>query len=195
MIAITNLGDSGVLLPVAGLILLILLLLHTRRTAFWWASTIALCALATVVAKIALHACVFGWSSHDLMSPSGHTSLSTTVYGSCAFVVAAETSRWRRLAALAIGGVIVAAIALSRVYVHAHTGPEVVAGLVIGAACVSWFAFGCSRAEERRLPWQAVITISALAIVATYGAHLDFEALIAALAQHLGAPGASCPSL
>ena len=39
MIAITDLGDSGVLLPVAGLILLSLLWLHTKRTAFWWAST------------------------------------------------------------------------------------------------------------------------------------------------------------
>jgi membrane-associated phospholipid phosphatase len=195
MIAITDLGDSGVLLPVAGLILLILLWLHTRRTALWWASTIALCAFATVAAKVALHACVFGWSSHDLVSPSGHTSLSTTVYGSCAFVVASETSRWRRIAALATGVVIVAAIALSRVYVHAHTGPEVVAGLLIGAACVSWFAYGCRRSEARRLPWQAVITISALAIAATYGAHLDFEALITALARHLGTAGAACPSL
>ena len=195
MIAITDLGDSGVLLPVAGLILLSLLWLHTRRTAVWWASTIALCAFATVAAKIMLHACVFGWTSHDLVSPSGHTSLSTTVYGSCAFVVAAETSRWRRLAALAIGGLIVGAIAVSRIYVHAHTGPEVVAGLLIGAACVAWFAYGCQRPGERGLPWQAVITISALAIAATYGAHVDFESLIAALAQHIGTNTAACTRL
>ena len=169
MRAITDLGDSGVLLPVAGLILLSLLWLHTKRTAVWWASTVVLCALVTVAAKVVLHACVLGWSSHDLVSPSGHTSLSTTVYGSCAFVVAAETSRWRRLAALAAGALIVAAIAVSRIYVHAHSGPEVVAGLLIGGACVAWFAYGCRRSGEGGLPWQAVVTIAGLAIVATYG--------------------------
>jgi membrane-associated phospholipid phosphatase len=195
MVAITNLGDSGVLVPVAGLILLCLLCLHTKRTAAWWASAMVLCGLATIAAKVLLQACALGWSSHDLMSPSGHTSLSTTVYGSCAFVVAAETSRWRRVAALAIGALLVAAIAMSRIYVHAHSGPEVVAGLLIGSACVAWFAYGYLRSEQPRLPWQAVVSLAVFAIAATYGAHLDFEDLIRALVRHIGVGIAACPDI
>lgn len=195
MIAITKLGDSGVLLPFAGLILLCLFALKARRTAVFWASAVAFCAIATLVAKISLQACLLGWSLSDLRSPSGHTSLSATVYGSFALVVAAETTRWRRALALGTGALLIAAIAASRIYVHAHTGAEVIVGLLIGAVCVAWFAYGSSQSQDPRLPWKALVLAAILAVVVSYGSHLEIEQLIRAFAQRLGAGLGACPEI
>jgi membrane-associated phospholipid phosphatase len=192
MIAITKLGDSGVLLPVAFLLLLSLCALRARRTAMWWASAVALCAVVTVTAKIGLQSCLFGWSVGALRSPSGHTSLSTTVYGSCALVLAADASRWRRLVAIGAGALIIGAIAASRVYLHAHTGPEVIVGLVIGLLCVAWFGYGAARSGEGEVPWQAVVALAVLAVAVTYGAHIDLEDIIRAIAHQLGLGSGAC---
>jgi len=49
-----NLSADLLLLPVAFLILLSLCGLRAQRTALWWASAVALCALVSVAAKIGL---------------------------------------------------------------------------------------------------------------------------------------------
>ena len=109
---LTNFGDLTVLLPLSAVMLIWLLSLQLRSSAIWWVVALALCVCLTVLLKIYLYVCQ---PSTELHSPSGHTSLSTLVYGAIAFVVAAECGHWRRYFAIVIGLGLIASIGLSRV--------------------------------------------------------------------------------
>jgi undecaprenyl-diphosphatase len=83
--------------------------------------------------------------------PSGHAVMSPVVYFTLAILVAeAETRRPARIMLVAVAGVLVMAIGVSRVYLGVHWPTDVLAGWALGSsiALCSWFVL-------RRLPHES----------------------------------------
>lgn len=180
---ITDLGDSALLIPLSALVIVYLLWRKAARGAIIFTSALALCAGLTLALKIGFHACGAEVPLIDLHSPSGHTSLSTTFYNCSALLIVGGRDRWARLSVLAGSAALVAAIAASRVIIEAHTGSEVILGLLVGAFCVAWFGWRYFDGPTASLPWQLPLLGFLVFVVATHGWRLNIEAVITTLAN------------
>jgi undecaprenyl-diphosphatase len=91
---------------------------------------------------------LLGWSFEYPRSasfPSGHALTAVVIYGTLAYLAARlEAEPRARRATLAAAVLIVAVIALSRLYLHVHYPSDVVAGLLAGFA----WATACALAME-----------------------------------------------
>jgi membrane-associated phospholipid phosphatase len=187
---LTELGDSAVLMPIAVAMLAWLLLMRAPRIATWWAVAVAFCIGLTVALKVSFYGCP---PAADLRSPSGHTSLSTLVYGAMALVTATESTGWPRLAFVGGGAGLILAIALSRLLLHAHTAPEVGLGLTIGISALAVFTrtYLRYRAKEMGLRYHAELWLLPLflaggLVIALLGWQLRAERLFIAFTAYLG---------
>lgn len=182
---ITDLGDAALLLPASGLLLAYLLYARSERAAAIWASTLALSLGLTLLLKIGFHACGAEIPLVALRSPSGHTSFSTTFYSCAAMMISVDRERWTRLTLLLAAGLLVSAIAASRIVLHAHTPGEVVLGLLIGALSVAWFAFRYFERPVASFPWWPLLAAVIGIAILMHGRHFGVEGLITDLAQLL----------
>jgi membrane-associated phospholipid phosphatase len=70
--------------------------------------------------------------------PSGHTAAATVLFVGIALIVACRTDRWyTRAAGAAIALAIVVVVGFGRVYRGMHHPTDVIAGLVLGLACLA----------------------------------------------------------
>lgn len=149
--AITDLG--GVWTIVALTLVACALLVQARR----WADA-ALVAVAAVSARAltSLFKAVFARERPTLPDavgaessfafPSGHASAATAFYGALALLVLRSgLPRRVRIAAAFALGLLIAAIAFSRVYLGVHYASDVLAGVLLGAASLA------AASEVRRL--------------------------------------------
>jgi membrane-associated phospholipid phosphatase len=186
---ITDFGNLAVLLPLVGVVTVWLAAIGQRRALLWWLTAAALCVAATATLKIYFFVCP---PLTDLHNPSGHTSLSTLVYGTLTLAVATAVTGWKRVAVIGLGGAFIGAIGLSRVLVHEHSMPEVVLGSLIGSAALALFAhqFWSRRPAEPRL--QAML-ITAIALMVMLNGHdLRAEGLLHAVGLYLNHAGMTC---
>ena len=156
---LTDFGDAMVVLPIAAATLAWLVRVAGPRTAGLWC--------------LALLAC--GAPEPALESPSGHTSMSTLVYGSLALIIGAEAAPWQRFAAAALGAAAIIGIALSRVTLGAHSVAEVAIGLAIGAGVLALFARRYLEAPPaaRNLAPLAVSVVLLMLMLHGRSAHLE----------------------
>ncbi|MDY7560685.1 photosystem II protein Y [Pseudomonas sp. CCC3.2] len=141
MIAITELGDTKVVVPVTVVVLLWLMWKRARRTAAYWLIAIAGASILNTVIKVALHRArpdellYSGWSAFSF--PSGHSTVNAVLYGFLAFLIAREMRPTWRLAIALSAVTLVFLIAFSRLYLGAHWFSDVLGGLAFGSA---WLA-------------------------------------------------------
>lgn len=178
---ITDLGDSAVILPAAALLLLYLLHRKARRGAAIFATALVLCAALTFALKLGFRTCGGPTPLLDIRSPSGHTSLSTTFYNCSALLMVGGREGWMRVGVLMASALLVAAIAVSRILVEAHTGTEVITGLLVGTGCVAWFGWRYFDGPAASLPWQPPVLAFLVSAVLMHGWQLNLEGVIAAL--------------
>ena len=188
--AITDLGDSALLLPASAFLVAYLFYFRTLTVAWIWVSTLALCAFLTLFLKVAFFTCGTAVPALDLHSPSGHTSLSMTFYGCAALMVSADKGRATQIAMLAAGTLLVVAVAISRVLLHAHSPTEALLGLSIGIVCVAWFGRRFWALPPLSLPWRWARAVVVLLAIVTHGMHWDIEWAVARIAAliHSAAP-------
>lgn len=191
--AITNFGDLAVLLPLSVVLALILWRYEARAATRAWLSALAFCLLATFVLKFAFLTCNVNGNIH-ITSPSGHASMSAAVYGAITFVVATHLQRWRHWITF-LGGALVLAIALSRIYLSAHTKVEVAIGLAIGIISLGIFVSKYARLSHRKVDLRTVGFCVLLVFVALYGAHLTAESYLQKFAYALRSQIGICHSL
>ena len=149
MATATGLGDAAVTIPVAA-ILFVSFLLASRPVALRWLCAVALCGGATAGGKLALYVHGQPIPAIWLGSPSGHAAASVLVYG--ALSVAVGQARPRAIPVV-FAVLTVLLVAVSRVYLRDHTEADVVAGMMIGGACLAWFVPG--RAAGHAWPVRA----------------------------------------
>jgi membrane-associated phospholipid phosphatase len=179
--ALTEFGDLAVLMPLATVMLLWLLFMHSPRSAVWWAIAVVFCAGLSAVLKVSFYGCP---PAHDLHSPSGHTSFSTLVYGAMTLVTATQSRGLPRVIAVGVGAGFILAIAASRLLLHAHSAPEVGSGLAIGIAALALFGriYSQCRAKVSLSP---LFVVGGALLLFLYGRELDAERLFGKIAGYL----------
>lgn len=189
---LTDFGDSALLLPLSAVLLVWLLAARRWQAAFWWIVTLAFLGAVMGSLKILFFACP---PAPGIVSPSGHTAFSMTVYGCLAAILAADRPvRPMRMAIPPVAFAFAASIAATRVTLHMHTMAEAVIGLAIGIVAVAIFAFGYRRsgAGSRHLAPLLIGVAAVLAIL--HGNQLNPENDIHALSGLLGIRRLFCPS-
>ena len=157
LVAITDFGELAVSLPLAAA-MLIWLLHYSSRAASRWVLALGVCAGLTASLKIVFYGCP---PATDIHSPSGHTSLSTLVYGALTFVTAIAWSGSRRVLVIGSGAGLILAIAVSRLLLDAHSVPEAGLGLVIGTVSLAMFIRQYLDAPNAKV-WPLLIAASLL---------------------------------
>src|ERR1700674_4533117 len=128
---ISDLGDSAILVPLSLLFIAALWRYQSwsAATCFLWAT--GFCAAVMFLLKLSFLACGNAWQA-GILSPSGHASMSTAVYGALAIVSARQAPQWQQPLIIVLSGLVIMGIALSRVVLGLHSPAEVLLGLAIG---------------------------------------------------------------
>ena len=180
---IGHLGHSAILFPASLILFFCLLWFGRHADARAFGAALIACLLATLVAKLAFHACGSEIPAFGIESPSGHASFSAVFYGCLALLVAAGRPLWQRTTIYAGTAMFVLLVGASRVVVEAHTLPDVIAGALIGMLAIA--AFQALRGPSRPLvvPYRTLaLGIPASAILAVtilaFARHWTPEGLI-----------------
>lgn len=182
---LTNLGDLAVLLPLSAVVLVWLLLWPRWDAASWWVPSVTFCVGAMAILKIFHNACPEILSSN----PSGHTGLSVLVYGAIFVLVSARTKTWQKIALISIGIALAIGIAVSRVLIGAHSIPEIVIGMAIGALSLALFVFGFRRSIAAEYPSWFLVVPSVAVVLLLNGYHLQAEDIFHFLGIYLQKTG------
>lgn len=141
MIAITELGDTVVVIAITAAIFLWLASMRAWRTAgYWLAAVVGASAINTAI-KVALHRArpielhYTGWSAFSF--PSGHSTVNWVLYTFFAFLVVRTIAPIWRLPVILGTASIALLIGFSRLYLGAHWFSDVTGGLAFGSAWVA----------------------------------------------------------
>ncbi|MPW18940.1 phosphatase PAP2 family protein [Paraburkholderia sp. CNPSo 3157] len=141
MVAVSELGDAAVTLPVSLAVLVVLVYRREWRTAAYWIVALATADAAVKLFKFAVQR-LRPMSIYDGVEsfsfPSSHATLSVVVYGFLTYLVCRGRQRDAQLRIAVASGSIIALISLSRLYLGVHWFSDVLAGLSLGTA---WIAF------------------------------------------------------
>ena len=179
---VTDFGDSAVTVPLSLLTLIFLLAAGQRRLAVGWALAIGGCAVAIAALKPVFGACGAQLTLAHIISPSGHTAMSTSIYGSLALLISAPLPPRRRLAVDAGTLIAIVAIAVSRLALHDHTPPEIVIGFLVGTAAVAVFHAVLRREEVPMLPLGWLLLCGGALIAVMHGTRWMIEPTVHRLA-------------
>lgn len=131
---ITRFGEVQTLLPAALWVCLALLRSQaTRVLAYRWLFWLALVTLLNAASKLAFIGWGVGVASWNFTGFSGHAMFSAAIYPLLLVTLVARRSPGWHRAALGLGLVLAAGVALSRVMVNAHSVSEVVLGWLLGS--------------------------------------------------------------
>ena len=187
--SVTDFGNSAVLIPVSAAVFLWLLFQPSKHLAGSWLVASGVCLASIAVLKLWFFVCP---ANPNLHSPSGHTSLSTLVYGALAMVAAVHCEGWRRGCVAAVGIFAVLSIAVSRVLLGAHTVVETGLGLATGFAALAIFFAAYSMVRPKFVYLRALFLCVALLVVLLHGQQLHAEELLQAFGIYMKAGGVSC---
>ena len=189
MSALTDFGDAAIVVPLSAVMLVWLLRFHPHRAAGLWVVAIGLCLAGTAFLKILFYSCP---PVSDLVSPSGHTSLSMLVYGGIALVITAEGRGWQRVTILAAGAALIVGIAGSRLVLNKHSALEVGVGLLIGTLTLPLFARGYLRLRSEERPLLSLVLPAIVVVAVFHGQELRAESFLHAISRHLHLSGNVC---
>ncbi|MGQ0485385.1 MAG: VTT domain-containing protein [Hyphomicrobiales bacterium] len=178
MITITMLGDGAVLTVMA---VIIVVWLAWRRA---YRGAIA-AAIAIIAGKIFVPVLKYGiqrprplelYSGAEIFSfPSGHATMAMLIFGILAVLVSHSMGRWGRAVVYATCGIVVIAIAYSRVYLGAHWLSDVAGGLLFGAVMTAAFAVAIEAIPPRRIMPLGLFGAALLAFIVAGVMHVSAD--------------------
>jgi hypothetical protein len=172
--ALDAFGDLGLLLSLAAALTVWLLSVRPRAAIALMIAMIV-CAAATTLLKIYLHACPM---IPLLRGPSGHVGFATLIYSALVAVIAPRVPAWARLPLVAAGGVLIAAVAVARYFAEAHNVAEIAFGIAVGLMSFAIFALVYRHGGVGgRSVTPLAIAVVAIAVVA-YGRHVNGELFV-----------------
>jgi membrane-associated phospholipid phosphatase len=147
--AVTALGDSGVMIPVAALVGLWLCNAQCYRLAGLWAATVAAVGLTVASSKLLFMGWCLGMRSIDFTGISGHSAMAALVLPVLAGLVQQSMAGRVLSRTWPIGEALAILVGVSRLAVHVHSVSEVVAGLLLGFGAARLFQRAASRVEGK----------------------------------------------
>jgi undecaprenyl-diphosphatase len=147
MRALTSLGSSAVVVPLAGVVVAVLLVDRRRWLAFFLVLAVGGASLLSVLAKLVVgrHRPPIELQlqhPHGSAFPSGHTTQATATYFALAIVVTVlSRSQARRALAWLAAALIVFLVGVSRVYLGVHWATDVVGGWILGGLWITGVSF------------------------------------------------------
>lgn len=189
---LSALGDSALLMPASLALLAFLAVQRRLGLALPFAAGLAACGVATLATKLLFNACGQEIPGLDLISPSGHASFATLVYGSLALMIGTGRPRWQAWSIALAAAILVAGIGISRVEADVHSLDEVVFGWGLGAASLALVAILHARAGRPPLPALPVAIGIVIALVLVGGREFTPEAWIARAARRITAMADVC---
>lgn len=182
MLAITELGDGIVTTSLTVTVAAWLLVRRAWRSTLYWLSAVGGAALFTPLIKALVHwprptaGLYSGWEAFSF--PSGHATINTVLYGFLAYLIARALPARRRGWVVGAAALIVALIAVSRLYLGAHWLADVSAGIAIGFAWVILLAISHQRrhAPLREARGLLIVVLLTLAVVWPYHLYQQLSA-------------------
>lgn len=171
MVAITEMGSVGVMLPLVLSVTTWLVVQRCWRTAGYWVATVASAEIVVLVMKHTLgrHRPLALYEGIEQYSfPSGHATMSAVVLAYLAFLVTRGQSKRWRIVAGAAAAVYVALVGFSRLYLGAHWLSDVAGGFSFGLAAVALSAmvYTQHRVDEAIQPRRIALVAGATILVA-----------------------------
>jgi len=182
-IFITDFGDSAVTAPLALLVLVFLFAAGARRLALAWALTLGGCAVVIGMLKLGFGACGHQLTFVRLVSPSGHTAMSTAVYGSLALLIGVRLPPGQRRAVLIVAAIAVIVIAVSRVALHEHSRSEIAVGFAVGVVAVALFRAALRRHAAPALPLGWLLLCGGILVAGLHGTRWMIEPILHRIAS------------
>lgn len=174
MIVITSLGDTPVTALVAILAAVWIYWHGERRLALGIIAALAATALFVIGMKATMHIPrpTALYSGADAFSfPSGHATFAAALYGVLGWVLSRDLPSPWRTALVAGLSTLVAAIAVSRIYLQAHWPSDVAAGLIFGFALTSAFAIAFRQAQLAPIKPRQLLLAACATFLAVGAAH------------------------
>jgi len=187
MVFITQFGELLLLAGVLAGSCLWLFWKGYTKAAWHWLAVYTGTGLLTWVLKNTVHV-PRPLSSYDGYSfPSAHTSMSLAVYGFLALVIARELHVTRRWLPYSVAGLLVTAIALSRLYLGVHWFSDVFAGALLGLVWMALIGIAYDRHPAPALPVKRLlgVTVLLLAIAVSWQTRQTFTQELARYAPHV----------
>lgn len=174
---ITQLGEPLLLALVLAAGSLWLFLKGYSKAAFHWLAVYGCTGILTYVLKFSAEVerpAGFGGYSF----PSAHTAMSLAVYGFLALLIARELPLKRRWLPYSVAGVLVTAIAFSRLYLGYHWFSDILGGASLGLFWVALIGIAYDRHPAPHLPLKRLLgTIAVIFIIAfSWQVHHRFRA-------------------
>lgn len=183
---VTALGDSSVILPCMGLMALWLLFdACTHALAWRWLVLAAGVAMLVITSKLVFMVWGVSLPGLDFTGLSGHAAMAALVWPCLFALLAGKSGTGWRVGSAVLGLLLAAAVAWSRVVLHAHSVSEVVLGGLTGAACALWWLW--RHGPAWRLPWSPLVALLPLLLILpfVYGRRFPSQDIVVTVAKHL----------
>lgn len=137
MIAITELGDTSVVVTVTAIVAFWLIWRGAWRTLIYWLTAIAGASAINTAIKAALERPrpveLYLQGASNWSFPSGHSTVNAVLYGCLAMIIVRECRPALRVPVAAGAAALIILIGFSRLYLGAHWASDVFGGFVFGA--------------------------------------------------------------
>lgn len=164
--AVTQLGNSTLLLPAALVLALWLLSARAWRLAGVWSLSFGTAVLLVLASKLAFLGWGLGLAAIDFTGISGHATVSTSVWTMAAWLATASRARSTRVLAIGGGLLLGLLVSISRLVLQEHSVSEVVAGFALGASAaglpIAWAWATPPRLAQRWVPLALAGTVALL---------------------------------
>ncbi|AQH05223.1 phospholipid phosphatase (plasmid) [Burkholderia sp. KK1] len=172
MVAVSELGDAAVTLPVSLAVLGVLLTRREWRTASYWVIALATAEASVKALKFAIQR-LRPMSIYDGIEsfsfPSSHATLSIVVYGFLTYLLCRGRPRAAQRGFCVASGSLIALISFSRLYLGVHWFSDILAGLSLGTAWITFLAVA-HHLRDRDAQSSSVLLIIGLIAFATSAA-------------------------
>lgn len=172
MVYFTRLADTGVILALATGVWLFLFISGHRRTASYWLAAVLFSGLASYLLKLGMQIsrpAIIAQPPDSFSFPSGHTLYGVVLYGFLSVLIARPLSdRWRWLP-YSLAGLLILAVATSRLYLGVHWLSDVAGSITLGLAWVALLGLAYHRHATRETRWPRLLLVSLLLASTAFG--------------------------
>lgn len=176
MVAITELGDTVVVVAVTSIVFLWFAWKRAWRTASYWLAAVAGASAINTAIKVALHRArpvelhYTGWSAFSF--PSGHSTTNWVLYGFFTFLVVRGVAPIWRLPIVLFFASLGLLIAFSRLYLGAHWFSDATGGLAFGSAWIALLALFYLRRPAEPFSSGRLLAVGCAALVVAGGLNI-----------------------